>query len=97
MNRAKLVHIALMILLIAAMLLSLQGCATHKVQSVEDTAPPEQEQPSSMFVEVESTNMWCVMYHKDTKVMYAVSHSGYNCGNFTLLVDATGNPLLYTG
>lgn len=97
MSKMKLAHVALMILLIAAMLLSLQGCTTHKVQSVEDTAPPEQEQPSSMFVEVESTNIWYVMYHKDTKVMYVVSRGGYNCGNFTLLVDAAGNPLLYTG
>ena len=29
------------------------------------------------------------------KVMYAVSDGTYNHGNFTLLVDANGNPLLY--
>ena len=29
--------------------------------------------------------------------MYAVSLGYYNCGTFTLLVDADGKPLIYKG
>lgn len=38
-----------------------------------------------------------IVYHKENKVMYAVSSSGYNAGNFTLLVDENGDPMLYEG
>lgn len=55
----------------------------------------EEASNNSMFVIVETTPMWTVMYHKDTKVMYAVSCYIHDKGNFTLLVDADGKPLLY--
>ena len=58
-------------------------------------AEVEAEQETSMFVEVERSNIWKVVYHKNTKVMYAVSWSSYNMGTFTLLVDADGKPLLW--
>ena len=51
----------------------------------------------SMFVVVESATNWKIVYHKETKVMYAVSSSRYNYGNFTLLVDENGMPLLWQG
>ena len=47
------------------------------------------------MVYVEETGAYCIVYDRETKVMYAVSNSGYNYGNFTLLVDANGDPLLY--
>lgn len=50
---------------------------------------------NSDFVMVESTNNFYVVYHKETKVMYAVSDSNYNHGNFTLLVNADGTPMTY--
>lgn len=49
----------------------------------------------SMFVLVEKTDSWHVVYHKDTKVMYAVSMGGYNRGTFTVLVDTKGKPMLW--
>ncbi len=49
----------------------------------------------SMFVIVEETPSWIIVYHKDTRVMYAISDSYYIRGIFTLLVDAEGNPLLW--
>lgn len=52
---------------------------------------------SSMFVVVEVTGSWKVVYHKETKVMYAVSNCRYNYGNFTLMVDENGKPLLWQG
>lgn len=48
---------------------------------------------TSMFVIVESTAQWKVLYHKKTKVMYAVSSGSYNNGSFTLLVNADGTPM----
>ena len=50
-----------------------------------------------MFVLVESTIQWDVVYHKETKVMYAVSAYGTGSGVFTLLVNADGTPMLYDG
>ena len=65
------------------------GCAKNKAESVavEDTP--------SMFIEVERTVSWRIVYHKNTKVMYAVSFGTYNCGTFTLLVNADGSPMLW--
>ena len=58
----------------------------------------EQEKDyENMFVIVEETLTWRIVYHKYTRVMYAVSDSYYNRGIFTLLVDAEGNPLLWNG
>ena len=51
----------------------------------------------SMFVKIESGYFWMVVYHRKTKVMYAVSESSYNCGNFTMLVIPDGTPMLYEG
>lgn len=51
----------------------------------------------SMFVIVETTRFWKVVYHRETKVMYAVSLGSYNKGTFTLLVDENGKPLLWEG
>lgn len=36
-----------------------------------------------------------VVYDVETKVQYVMSTGLYNTGNFTLLVDAEGKPLLY--
>lgn len=82
--------LALVGALIALMCIaSLGGCAT--VAETKDMAA------DSRFVVVEKTSIWRVVYDKDTKVMYAISYGGYNCGTFTLLVDADGNPLLWSG
>jgi len=50
---------------------------------------------NSDFVMVERTDDFYIVYHKETKVMYAVSDSNYNHGNFTLLVNADGTPMTY--
>lgn len=51
----------------------------------------------SRFVVVEKCWSWQVVYDKETLVMYAVSDGGYNNGNFTLLVESDGKPLLWKG
>lgn len=71
--------------------LLLAGCSNFA--KVEDKTESDIE--ISMFVIVEHTGNWRVVYHRETKVMYAVSDSGYNYGNFTLLVNADGSPMLW--
>ena len=55
------------------------------------------KQETSMFVQVEKTEYWQVVYHNETKVMYTVSRGMYNSGNFTLLVNPDGTPMIYKG
>lgn len=55
----------------------------------------ESEKESSMFIEIEEASYWSVVYHRETKVMYAVSNGSSNRGTFTLLVDENGKPMLY--
>lgn len=69
------------------MITSMAGCGAE----VEEVGPDTK----SMFALVEEAYLWKVVYHKDTKIMYAVSDGDYNHGTFTLLVDENGNPLLY--
>lgn len=71
------------------MLFILSGCASNSVDS-------EVTDDDSMFVRIENTNMaFDVVYHKKTKVMYAISTGGYNGGTVTVLVDENGSPMLY--
>lgn len=52
---------------------------------------------SSSFVIVEDAVGYCIVYHKDTKVMYTLSTASYNIGNFSLLVNADGTPMIWEG
>lgn len=79
------------LIMVLVMCLSLlAGCATESVE-------PEAKEytRTSMFVEVERSTNWCVVYHRDTKVMYVESGGTYNRGTFTLLVNADGTPMLW--
>lgn len=77
----------IILLVIACMMLS----SCNKVENAK------KEDDTSMFVIVETTTFWEVVYHKDTKVMYVVSTDSYNHGTFTLLVDGDGKPMIYEG
>ena len=76
------------IVLIALMILTMTACATKRSSEVV-------KGEVSRMVEIEETDAYLIVYDKYTKVMYAISNGGYNGGNFTLLVDANGSPLLY--
>lgn len=78
----------IVVVLVTMMLLSLSACATKQTKEII-------EGETSRMVYVEETSAYCIVYDKYTKVMYAVSNGGYNCGDFTLLVNADGTPLLY--
>lgn len=85
--------ISVFIAIICVTVLTFQtGCgAGTDVEYTEETSE------TSMFVTVEETLTWAVVYHKTTKVMYVVSCGTYNYGNFTLLVNADGTPMIYGG
>lgn len=58
----------------------------------------EATEDKSMFVFIETNTLskpFAVVYHKETKVMYAVSGGSYNSGQFTLLVNPDGTPMIY--
>ena len=76
------------IVFVAVMMLSLSGCGTKRTSEVV-------KGETSRMVVVEETGAYYIVYDKYTKVMYAISASTYNLGNFTLLVDADGSPLLH--
>ena len=81
-------HKILIIFILFVLLLT--GCSKTTDTEEDNEAP-------SLFTQVEETNNYRILYHKETKVMYAVSCGGYNGGNFTLLVDPDGKPLLWEG
>ena len=78
----------IVILLICLILLTFVGC-----QDVE--TDNEATSGKSMFIKVEVADLWYIVYHKETKVMYAISAGSKNYGTFTLLVDEYGMPLLW--
>ena len=80
---------------ILALCISFSLCSCDWKQIEKNDAGKSGEM--SMFIEVEGTEIWHVVYHKETKVMYVVSSGPYNAGTFTLLVDDVGKPLLWKG
>lgn len=72
-------------------MLLLTGCALTKRETIEEPAN------KSRFVTIERTMAWRVCVDRETNVMYSVSGGPYNAGNFTVLVDADGKPLLWKG
>lgn len=60
-----------------------------------DTQTVEEKELAPMFVRVGSEYCCYIVYHKDTKVMYAVSASSYNYGAYTVLVNPDGTPMLW--
>lgn len=78
------------VLLTILMILGLSACAT---KTTDETVRGE----SSRMVKIEEAVTYCIVYDKETRVMYAVSQGGRSYGVFTVLVDADGKPLLYEG
>jgi hypothetical protein len=74
-------------LMIVVLVVALTGCS-----EVEEKISDKSE-----FVIVEGTSSWYIVYHKKTKVMYAVLQGAYNGGTFTLLVNADGTPRIWEG
>lgn len=76
------------LVLFVLLLFTCVGCDSK--ETIEDTDTDSK----SMFVVVEEDylrNKYHIVYHKETKVMYAVSSDTV----FTVMVDADGKPLLW--
>lgn len=71
----------------------LNGC--KRLATTEKEYDTGSKDIKSMFVTVECTMSWRVVYDKKTKVMYAVSDYSYGRGVFTELVDENGQPRLW--
>ena len=81
----------LMIALLSCLILA--GCGS--AAKTEEAAEPVN---ATRFEKVEGVlGLYDVYADRETGVMYAVSRGTYNQGNFTVLVDADGKPLLWKG
>ena len=79
----------IVIVVVVLLALCLCGCSPNPIGQENERNVP------SMFTIVEDADLWLVVYHNDTKVMYTVSYNYYNFGNFTLLVNPDGTPMLW--
>lgn len=87
-------QLTLVICIIMAMLFA--ACAGSKAEpanaaSVIDT----REDYNNVFEQVGYGEDYIIVYHKQTKVMYVVSAEYRNRGNFTVLVNPDGTPMIY--
>lgn len=86
----------IILVMIVSLLFGLVGCNTTKQLTQEDLDNGSRSE-YSMFIELEQGSVYSIVYHKDTKVMYAISNGSYNFGTFTVMVNADGSPMLYEG
>ena len=81
------------VLAVVMMTVCLVGCGSVVHTEGDDDSP-------SMFVCVETTDYWIIVYHKETKVMYAVNRNIFHsagCGVFSPLYNADGTLQVYEG
>ena len=72
-------------------------CACLFVGCRDSSVVGEEVSKNSSFIIVEDGISYYIAYHKDTKVMYAISAGGYECSRFCLLVNADGTPMIWEG
>ena len=89
MKKRKMIK-SLIAITLSAMMMT--GCGSATVQTQQQINSGANV---SMFVCVEEAALWKIVYHRETKVMYAVSYYLENCGNFTVLVNADGTPMVW--
>lgn len=93
----KLISIICALLILLTLLLLITQLTACDATAVER----EEISSTSMFVVVEETYDWTVVYHRQTKVMYVYSnirrHAAGTNSAFTVMLDADGMPLLWRG
>lgn len=82
---------------IKAFLIVVAMCFCMMLCGCQDVEKSYNDEKPSMFVVVEQTSSWEIVYHKETKVMYSVGMGSYNRGDFTLLVNPDGTPMIWDG
>lgn len=75
---------------IAVILLIMYGCSVCNASYIE-------AKEKSMFETIQQTTSYDIVYHKDTKVMYAVCEAGNGVVIFNLLVNPDGTPMIFEG
>ena len=85
------------VITILCICLFLTGCSEATESNEGNNQQKENKQKKSEFITIEREWYYDIVYHRDTKVMYAVSTGTNNQGTFTLLVNADGSPMVYTG
>jgi hypothetical protein len=75
-------------------LMAIALCACLFVGCNSEPEVSENVSKSSSFVIVGDAYGYNIVYHKDTKVMYVYSTSS---GNFCLLVNPDGTPMIWEG
>lgn len=93
----KIICALLALVVLVAVLASCSEGAVVEFEGAVVEFEGKDAQNTSMFIEVERTDYWRVVYHKDTKVMYVISYGIRNSGNFTVMVDRYGFPLVWEG
>ena len=78
-------------LIILSIAVMFAGCASTRAEATE----VDDADDGNTFIIVDADYYCWIVYHKDTKVMYAVSRSGYNAGTYTVLVNADGTPMIW--
>ena len=78
-------------LIIVSIVVMFAGCASTRAEAKE----VDNVDDGNTFILVDADYYCWIVYHKDTKVMYAVSRSGYNAGTYTVLVNADGTPMIW--
>lgn len=98
MNNKNIKRLLAIAILIIMMALSFVSCDKQQMLKEEDISK-DNNATYSMFILLEDNNStgYKIVYHKDTKVMYAISCGYYNCGTFTVMLNADGTPMVYEG
>lgn len=91
--KKKVLALIFLVTVLSSLLIGCDGLNYTEVEKKYDT---QNENINSMFVEVECTGEWRVVYDKETKVMYSIATYGSGSGQFTLLVDGNGKPKLWS-
>ena len=78
-------------LIVALTVLMFAGCSSTRAEATE----VDETDDGNTFILVDADYYCWVVYHKDTKVMYAVSRSPSNIGTYTLLVNADCTPMIW--
>ena len=82
-------------LIIVSIVVMFTGCASTRAEAKAKEVDDVDD--GNTFILVDADYYCWIVYHKDTKVMYAVSRSGYNAGTYTVLVNADGTPMIWEG
>ena len=80
-------------LVIISIVVMFAGCTSTRAEAKE----VDDADDGNTFILIDADYYCWIVYHKDTKVMYAVSRSGYNAGTYTVLVNADGTPMIWEG